>query len=239
VRAGDLALSGHHQRTNAALACALLEAAAQAGLGVEPRHAEEGLRTARWPARLERFGQVLVDGAHNPHAVAALVRALPALLAAPSAVSPGGSGSSSATGPMAAALPPAAGRAQVHLVFGALQDKDAAAMLRELAPLCASMHFCAPDSPRALRPEALAALMREGAPHLGADAVAATDGKVRPPRWPRVYTVYTSPAAALDGARRAAGSAGTVLCCGSLYLAAEIRALLLGEARTAMPSERL
>jgi hypothetical protein len=30
-----------------------------------------------------------------------------------------------------------------------------------------------------------------------------------------------------------------VLCCGSLYLAAEVRALLLGEERTPMPTERL
>jgi dihydrofolate synthase/folylpolyglutamate synthase len=255
VRAGDLALSGHHQRTNAALACALLEAAAQAGLRVEPRHAEEGLRTARWPARLERFGQVLVDGAHNPHAVAALVRALPALFGGGIAARSGSVGS-----------PPSAGDSErVHLVFGALQDKDAAAMLRELAPVCASMHFCAPDSPRALPPEALAGLMREAlaapirdglgegvlaakrethlspreAQHTGADAGTATDGEVRPASAGLVYTVYTSSAAALDGARRAAGTSGTVLCCGSLYLAAEIRARLLGEARTAMPSERL
>ena len=185
VRAGDLALSGHHQRTNAALACALLEAAAQAGLRVEPHHAEAGLRTARWPARLERFGNVLVDGAHNPHAVGAVVRALPALLA---------------------------GR-QAHLVFGALQDKDVGTMLHLLAPVAASMHYCAPDSPRALQPEALVAL--------------------------QPGTAHATPAAALDGARKAAGRDGVVLCLGSLYLAAEVRALLLGESRTAMPSERL
>jgi dihydrofolate synthase/folylpolyglutamate synthase len=194
VRAGDLALQGHHQRTNAALACALLEAAAQGGLRVEPRHVEDGLRTARWPARLERFGNVLVDGAHNPHAANALARALPAL-----------------------------GTGKVHLVFGALQDKDAGAMLRALLAVCASMHFCAPDSPRALRPEALAAIC--------AGAVN-PDGEVR-------AFVHASPAQALEGARQAAGAGGTVLCCGSLYLAAEVRALLLGEERTPMPTERL
>ena len=194
VRAGDLALQGHHQRTNAALACALLEAAAQAGLRVEPIHAEAGLRTARWPARLERFGNVLVDGAHNPPAVNALVRALPALV----------------TG-------------KIHLVFGALQDKDASAMLRELRPLCASLHFCAPDSPRAFRPEALAAFCPDA---------------VHPAGEVRAFT-YDSPTEALAAARRWAAGEGTVLCCGSLYLAAEVRALLLGERRLPMPSERL
>ena len=149
-----------------------------------PRHAEEGLRTARWPARLERFGNVLVDGAHNPHAVNALVRALPAL-----------------------------GPGKVHLVFGALQDKDAAAMLRALGPACASVHYCPPDSPRALPAERLAALL-PGA-------------------------VYSDAAAALAGARVSAGPSEVILGCGSLYLAAELRALLLGEARAPMPSELL
>ena len=185
VRAGDLALKGHHQRTNAALASALLEAAAQAGLRVEPHHVETGLRTARWPARLEQFGNVLVDGAHNPHAVKAVVRALPALLA---------------------------GR-QAHAVFGALQDKDAAAMLRALAPAVASFHYCAPDSPRAAMPDVLTSL--------------------------QPGSVYPTVAAALGGGRRAAARNGVVLCLGSLYLAAEVRALLLGEVRATMPSERL
>ena len=215
VRAGDLALLGHHQRTNAALACALLEAAAQAGLRVEPHHAEVGLRTARWPARLERFGNVLIDGAHNPPAVNALVRALPGLV----------------TG-------------KIHLVFGALQDKDAAAMLRELLPLCASMHFCAPDSPRALRPEVLAAACLDAVnPAGGVRAIPVNpDGEVRASPVEaggevRVFT-YPTAAEALAAARLAAGQE-TVLCCGSLYLAAELRALLLGEPRTSMPSERL
>src|SRR5439155_12181441 len=98
----------------------------------------------------------------------------------------------------------------VHLVFGALQDKDAAAMLRELAPRAASVHYCAPDSPRARPPEDLARL------------------------WPG--TAHRSPARALEAARRLPGS---VVCCGSLYLLGELRTLLLGEPRAPMPSERL
>ena len=177
VRA-EPALGGHHQRANAALACALLEAS---GL-CEPRHAEQGLGSARWPARLERFGEVYVDGAHNPHAARALARALPPLLA---------------------------GR-PLRLVFGALEDKDAAAMLDALVPLARSVHYCAPDSPRALSPQALA-LIRPGQAH----------GSV---------------SAALEAARR---EGGVVLCCGSLYLAGEARALLLGERTQSMPAERL
>jgi dihydrofolate synthase / folylpolyglutamate synthase len=172
------ALAGHHQRANAALACALLEASGLCG----PRHAEQGLRSARWPARLERFGNVYVDGAHNPHAARALARALPALLR---------------------------GR-PLRLVFGALEDKDAGAMLDALAPLAASIHYCPPDSPRATPPERLARL--------------------------RPGQIHASAAAALEAAR---AEDGIVLCCGSLYLAGEARALLLGERRSSMPSERL
>jgi dihydrofolate synthase/folylpolyglutamate synthase len=179
VRAGDLALGGHHQRTNAALACALLEASL---LPIEPRHVEQGLQTARWPGRLERIGNVYLDGAHNPHAVHTLARSLPALL----------------------------GGQPLRLVFGALRDKDAGGMLRDLAPLAASIHYCAPDSPRAISPEELARV------------------------WPGL--AHPSAAAALATAQ---GEGGVVLCCGSLYLVGELRALLLGRSRTAMPSERL
>src|SRR5262249_42395715 len=72
---GGLALAGHFQRGNAALACALLQAAAGRGLPVRAEHVREGLRTARWPGRLEAVAErplVLLDGAHNPHAARAL-----------------------------------------------------------------------------------------------------------------------------------------------------------------------
>src|SRR5437879_19843 len=80
---GGLSLAGHYQRANAALACALLQAAAGRGIPVELEHVGQGLRSARWPARLEvvaRAPLVLLDGAHNPHAARALGHALPALV---------------------------------------------------------------------------------------------------------------------------------------------------------------
>jgi dihydrofolate synthase/folylpolyglutamate synthase len=191
VRAPHLSLEGHHQRANAALACALVEAASKGptALPVEARHLEAGLAAARWPGRLERIaetgragGEVWVDGAHNPHAAAALFRSLPAIRR---------------------------GRA-LHLVFGALQDKDVAAMLRELHPAAASVHYCAPDSPRAFSPTELARLF-PGTPHPNVgEALAAARSKE-----------------------------GIVLVCGSLYLVGEVRALLLGAGFDRMPSERL
>jgi dihydrofolate synthase / folylpolyglutamate synthase len=183
-------LAGAHQRANAALACALLEAS---GL-CEPRHAEAGVASATWPGRLERFGSsasdsrgnvdVYVDGAHNPHAARALARALPAVLR---------------------------GR-PMHLVFGALRDKDVAGMLGVLAPLASSIHYCAPDSPRSIPPEELVAIY---------------PGLAHP-------SVVAAVAAAVAAAKAAA-----VVVCGSLYLAGEVRSVLRGEPRVGMPTERL
>ena len=191
---GGLSLAGHHQRANAALACALLQAAAGRGVPVQPEHIRKGLRSARWPARLEAVARaplVLLDGAHNPHAARAVGHALPALV----------------------------GRRPVQLLFAAMNDKDHAAMLRELLPLVPGVHFCAVDSPRAAAPEELAAVARR----LGRDRCA----------------VYPSVREALQAARDAAGSDGCVLCCGSLYLAAEVYAALRGRPAARMPSERM
>ena len=129
---GPLSLAGSHQRTNAALCCALLEAAASRGLRVAERHLSHGLVHARWHARLETVARdplVLVDGAHNGHATRALSRSLPEILR---------------------------GR-PLHLVIAAMEDKDHAALLRPLVPLARTLHFCAANSPRAADPGVLAA----------------------------------------------------------------------------------
>jgi dihydrofolate synthase/folylpolyglutamate synthase len=194
---GGLALLGHHQRGNAAVACALLQVAAGRGVPVRPEHLRIGLRTARWPGRLEVVAQsplVLVDGAHNAHAARALVRAVRAILAS----------------------------RPVQLVFAAMADKDHAGMLRELVPLAAAVHLCAVDSPRAAAPEELAEVARRA----GAD----------------FCSVHGNVAEALAAARAAAAEAkpeGVVVCCGSLYLAAEVEAALRGRQAVRMPSERL
>jgi dihydrofolate synthase/folylpolyglutamate synthase len=134
-----LALAGAHQRGNAALACALLEAAAGQGLAVGPAEAARGLSQARWPGRLQKVSErplLLIDGAHNPHAARALASSLPELLE---------------------------GR-PLQLVFGTLSDKDAEAMLRALLPLCSGAQFCPPASPRAAAPQVLAGLAHALAP---------------------------------------------------------------------------
>jgi dihydrofolate synthase/folylpolyglutamate synthase len=189
---GPLALAGAHQRANAALSCALLEAARTRGLRIAEGDAQNGLLQARWHARLETVARdplVVVDGAHNGHATRALSRSLPEILQ---------------------------GR-PLHLVVAAMEDKDHAALLRPLLPLARTLHFCAMGSPRAADPRALAA------------ASGRSDAQVHP-----------STAAALEAGRAAAAcTGGVVVCCGSLYLAAEVGAALAKRAPAFMPSERL
>jgi dihydrofolate synthase / folylpolyglutamate synthase len=75
----------------------------------------------------------VLDGAHNPAAVEALVQSLPQLL----------------------------GGRSLALVLGVLEDKDAAAMLAALLPLCERAWFTAPASQRALSPATLQSLARQ------------------------------------------------------------------------------
>jgi dihydrofolate synthase / folylpolyglutamate synthase len=76
-----LALPGHFQRANARTALTML-AVARATLPVDAAAVRRGLATTWWPGRLARVPgtpELLVDGAHNPDGVTALVRELPAL----------------------------------------------------------------------------------------------------------------------------------------------------------------
>jgi dihydrofolate synthase/folylpolyglutamate synthase len=75
-------LRGRHQAANVAIADALLDALAEAGIAtVDPEARRRGYATAVWPGRLELLdlgeGRVVVlDGAHNPAGAAALAQAL-------------------------------------------------------------------------------------------------------------------------------------------------------------------
>jgi dihydrofolate synthase/folylpolyglutamate synthase len=219
-----LALAGHHQRANAALACALLQVAAGRGLPVTAEHVRTGLRNVRWPGRLEVVGErplVIVDGAHNPAAAHAVARALPGLLDAVGVAAAALHRGVDVLGTVGVPVPGMIGRRRVQLVFAAMGDKDHEGMLRELLPLAAAVHFCAVDSPRAAEPQGL----KDVAGRLGVESSA--------------LAVYGSVAAALEGARRAAGVDGVVVCCGSLYLVGEVQAALRGRLAARMPSERL
>ncbi len=131
------AANGAFQQRNFALARAAAEAYLR-GAGIEPD--ERAIRAAaaatEVPGRLQVLAEhplVVLDGAHNPDAVAAL----------------------------AGSLPDVVGGREIGLVMGVLEDKDAASMLAALLPMCERAWFTAPPSPRALSPAALQSLARQ------------------------------------------------------------------------------
>jgi dihydrofolate synthase / folylpolyglutamate synthase len=128
---------GRVQRANFALAevaaAAWLDTAGIELLAEAVRDAALHTFTAGRMHVLDEEPLVVLDGAHNPAAVAALARELPELLN---------------------------GRS-LGLVLGVLEDKDAASILKMLLPMCARAWFTAPPSPRALSPAALESLARQ------------------------------------------------------------------------------
>jgi dihydrofolate synthase / folylpolyglutamate synthase len=126
----DVPLPGY-QRTNFAVAAA----AARALLGerFDEARLEPAAAHAQVPGRLQRVTEApltVLDGAHNPSGMAALVEA----------------------------LPDAVGDRELVAVVSILDDKDAAGMLRALLPRCSGAVFCASRNPRALPPATLASL---------------------------------------------------------------------------------
>ena len=77
-----LPLLGEHQVVNATTAIAAIALLVQGGLRVPAMALREGLRTVRWPGRLEILGRepvVIVDGAHNGDSARKLMAALQAM----------------------------------------------------------------------------------------------------------------------------------------------------------------
>ena len=110
---GMLRARGAFQRRNFALARAAAEAYLElAGIVPQERAMLAAAAATDVPGRLQPVDQdplTILDGAHNPDAVAALAESLPELV----------------------------GGAPLALVMGVLDDKDAASMLATLLPLCA------------------------------------------------------------------------------------------------------
>ncbi len=81
IASADLGLVGAHQIDNAAVACAIADALADAGYPITQKSVEEGLIGAKLPGRWEIVSDspnIILDGAHNPDKAAALASALEA-----------------------------------------------------------------------------------------------------------------------------------------------------------------
>ncbi len=136
-------LAGAHQRRNAAAAIAAVRA-----LGL-PLHGG-ALAHVVHPGRFERIGDVILDGAHNPHGAAALAATLGALGLRPT------------------------------LIIAASSDKDVAGIAAALAPAVGAVIATRYQQDRALAPAALAAFFAGAttAPDLRAALAAAPAGPV-------------------------------------------------------------
>jgi len=134
---GSLRAPGAFQRRNFALACAAASAElSRAGFPVRADAIRDAAAGVRVRGRLEMIGTrppTILDGAHNPAAVDALIESLPEVL----------------------------GDEPLALVLGVLEDKDAVAMLSALLPLCRRAWFTAPPGDRALPPAALQSHARQ------------------------------------------------------------------------------
>jgi dihydrofolate synthase/folylpolyglutamate synthase len=128
-----VAAPGAFQRRNFAVALA----AAEAFLGrLDAVAVREAAIAVQVPGRLqvvERDPLTVVDGAHNPSGMAALVDALPEVV----------------------------GERPVVADVAVLDDKDATAMLRALLPACAAVVFTRARNPRGYSPATLQSLAEQ------------------------------------------------------------------------------
>lgn len=132
----EVPLSGDYQALNASLAIKAYELISGGGAGFEDA-VRTGLRTMRWPGRLELLADnppVYIDGAHNPGAARALARTLGRDIL-------GGGG-------------------KLVLVMGVMADKDIEGILAPLLPLAGEIIFTSPDYGRAARPGELLRVAR-------------------------------------------------------------------------------
>ena len=139
----EIPLLGRFQGENAAVAYAAVQSLRARGWKIEDSAMLSGFLSTRWPGRLEvvhRDPAVIVDGAHNPDAAAALAESLAELV-------PG----------------------KVTLVMGVLADKDVDLMAAHLVPIVSKLIAVKPKTERALAPENvvaafIAAASRTGCP---------------------------------------------------------------------------
>lgn len=112
-------LEGDFQKENATVAQTAVKVLREKyGYPISDRAIQEGLNATDWPGRMERMGRVLIDGAHNPASIEALVKNL----------QPEDS--------------------KGILIFSAARDKRAGQMLASLARVFKTVVLCPVPNPR-------------------------------------------------------------------------------------------
>ena len=174
-----LPLLGEHQMKNAAVVLACVKELRALGWEISDSAVQEGFANVSFPARMEVLSEtppVLLDGAHNPEGTAALAKAVKKYVT----------------------------KKRMIGVCGMMEDKNVREAVRKLDGVMEKVYTVAPDSPRAMSAQALAA------------------------EWER-RRIDAVPVASVQEALEKAleeGAQRGVLVCGSLYLAGEARPLL-------------
>jgi dihydrofolate synthase/folylpolyglutamate synthase len=146
----------------------------------------DGIAETRWPGRIEHVSpnpDIILDGAHNPAGARALARYLERFY----------------------------GSRRIWLVYGAMRDKAIDEVAGILFPIASELVLTAPNTSRALRPEALAEF--------------AGRGHIEP-------TVET----AINYARTNAADEDVIVITGSLFVVGEARRLFLNTTGGRWPS---
>mgnify|MGYP004633660297 FL=1 len=128
-------LFGNYQMENAMAVLDIIDCLIRRGLGITENAIRAGLAQATWPGRFEVLSReplLIVDGAHNPNGVEALVDTIRAYFP----------------------------NQKINFVMGVMKDKDYHTMLRLIAPYAARFITELPDAHRALRPEQLKSEIR-------------------------------------------------------------------------------
>ena len=125
----SVSLIGRHQADNAAAALGALDVLRRRGYDrIAERCIRSALNDVHWPGRLERFGHVILDGAHNEPGVKALCAYMDAWLP----------------------------REKTVLLTGMMADKDVACMTAQLAGRVRCVVATQPAIPRAMAADELA-----------------------------------------------------------------------------------
>lgn len=141
----------------------------------------DGIAETRWPGRIEHVSpnpDIILDGAHNPAGACALARYLERFY----------------------------GGRRIWLVYGAMRDKAIEEVAGVLFPLASELILTAPDTSRALRPEALAEFAASG--HIGSH-------------------IEQTVEAAINYARAHAADEDVIVITGSLFVVGEARKFFL------------
>lgn len=128
-------LLGNYQMENAMAVLDIIDCLIRRGWGITENAIRAGLAQTTWPGRFEVLSRkplLIVDGAHNPNGVEALVDTIRAYFP----------------------------DQKINFVMGVMKDKDYHTMLRLIAPYAARFITELPDAHRALRPEALKSEIR-------------------------------------------------------------------------------